>query len=217
MKHKACRIVVLISGSGTNLQALIDAIDQGQVAGEITNVISNRPNAPGLKRAENAGISTLTLNHHQFSSRESFDSELLQQLKTYNPDLIVLAGFMRILSDELVTNFSGKMLNIHPSLLPKYRGLNTHQRALESDDTVHGASVHFVTPDLDGGPVVLQAKLTLRPEHTAEKLAQELLPLEHKIYTQSIAWFCAGKLQWHDNQVIFDQNPLSKPLLLENI
>jgi len=217
MKHKACRIVVLISGSGTNLQALIDAIDQGQIAGKIVTVISNRPDAAGLKRAENAGISTLVIDHHQFSSRELFDSEVLQQLRDCRPDLVVLAGFMRILSPELVEHFAGKMLNIHPSLLPKYRGLNTHQRALESDDTVHGASVHFVTPDLDGGPVVLQAKLTLRPEHTAEKLAQELLPLEHKIYPQSIAWFCAGKLQCHDNQVIFDQNPLSKPLLLENI
>lgn len=217
MKEKSCRIVVLISGSGTNLQALIEAIDRDKIRGKIVAVISNRPDAAGLKRADKAKIPTITLDHRQFSSRALFDHQLLEQIQNCQPDLVVLAGFMRILSPDLVEQFLGRMLNIHPSLLPKYRGLQTHKRVLESGDAIHGASVHFVTPDLDGGPIVLQATLTLHADHTAGKLAQEILPLEHIIYPQAVSWFCDGRLQCFGHQIVFDKEKLLQPLQLENI
>ena len=152
------RLVVLISGSGSNLQAIIDACLSGYINAEVAAVISNKADAYGLTRAKHAGIATQVLDHKQFASREEYDVALGQLISDFTPDLVVLAGFMRILTPSLVQKFKGKMLNIHPSLLPKYQGLNTHQRAIDANDAEHGVSVHFVTEELDGGPVVCQAR-----------------------------------------------------------
>ena len=168
------RIVVLISGSGTNLQALIDQIHQGDTPARVVAVISNRADAYGLQRAEQAGIPARVLSHRDFDSREAYDTALRALIDTYHPDLIVLAGFMRILSDNFVRHYQGRMINIHPSLLPHYKGLNTHQRAIEAGDTEHGCSVHYVTPELDGGPVILQAGVPIDASDPPESLAQKV-------------------------------------------
>ena len=200
--------VVLISGSGSNLQALIDACESGLIDGRISAVISNKADAYGLVRAETANIPTHTLSHKSFASREEYDVELAKLIESHNPDLVVLAGFMRILTANFVQKFGGKMLNIHPSLLPKYQGLNTHQRALDAGDKVHGVSVHFVTEELDGGPVVCQATIDVTSEDTAETLAQRIHKKEHIIYPLVVDWFCKGKLTmqngaaWLDHKVL---------------
>lgn len=187
-------IVVLISGSGSNLQAIIDQVHQTDVSGEIVAVISNRPNVKGLERAEKANIPALTLDHKAFESRESFDQALQQLIDSHAPDLVVLAGFMRILTPDFVQHYHGRMLNIHPSLLPDYKGINTHQRVIDDGKTEHGVSVHFVTAELDGGPVVAQAKVSVYPEDTAEILAKRVLVEEHKIYPEVISDFITGEL-----------------------
>ena len=156
---KQSRIVVLISGSGSNLQAIIDSCQNQQINAEVAMVISNRPDVFGLQRAEQAGIANECIDHKEFASREAFDQALSDRLKELNPDLIVLAGFMRILTPEFVTKFLGKLVNIHPSLLPKYPGLNTHQRAIDDGESNAGVTVHFVTPELEGGPAIIQAPL----------------------------------------------------------
>ena len=179
---KKKRIVVLISGSGTNLQALIDACKSGYINGEIVGVLSNKADVYGLTRAENAGIEHCVLSHKAFDSRESYDQALIEQITQYQPDLVVLAGFMRILTADFVQKFSGKLLNIHPSLLPKYQGLNTHQRAIDAKDSEHGVSVHFVTEELDGGPVILQAKVPVFENDNADDLASRVHKQEHRIY-----------------------------------
>lgn len=188
------RIVVLISGSGSNLQAIIDQVHQTDVSGEIVAVISNRPNVKGLERAEKANIPALTLDHQAFESRENFDQALQQLIDSYEPDLVVLAGFMRILTPEFVQHYHGRMLNIHPSLLPDYKGINTHQRVIDDGKKEHGVSVHFVTAELDGGPVVTQAKVPVYPDDTAEILAKRVLVEEHKIYPEVISDFLHGNL-----------------------
>jgi len=208
----ACRIVVLISGSGSNLQAIIDAVDAGHIRGEIISVISNRPGVKGLQRAAAADIPTVTLDHQQFGSRSAFDTALDEQLTQLAPDLIVLAGFMRILPASLVTRHQGKMLNIHPSLLPHHRGLHTHRRALEAGDTEHGASVHFVTPELDGGPVILQARIPVEHHHTPDSLAADILKFEHRIYPLAVSYFCDGRLSLDKDRVRLDGQPLDQPL-----
>jgi len=180
------KIVVLISGGGSNLQAIIDSIQAGKINAEISAVISNRADAFGLERAEKADIDNHVLDHTVFSSRESFDQSLAQIIDSYEPDLIVLAGFMRILSDAFVEQFEGKLINIHPALLPKYKGLNTHQRALDSGDTEHGASVHFVIPELDAGTVIIQGIVPIKENDTAEALQQRVHKIEHQIYPQAV-------------------------------
>lgn len=201
-------IVVLISGSGSNLQALLDSCAAGFIPGKITGVISNKATAFGLKRAEAAGISTAVLSHKGFDSREDYDQALIAAIEQFAPDLIVLAGFMRILTPEFVQHFSGKLLNIHPSLLPKYQGLATHQRAIAAGDTVHGCSVHFVTEQLDGGPVVLQAKVPIFPGDDVDAVAERVHAQEHQIYPLVVRWFCQDRLQqraneaWLDGQVL---------------
>ncbi len=190
-----CRIVALISGSGSNLQALIDACASGQIHGTIVAVISDQPEAYGLVRAAKQGIPTETLSG-AFESRAAFDAALTPLIEAQRPDLLVLAGFMRILSADFVNRYRGKLLNIHPSLLPAYKGLHTHQRALAEGATQHGASVHFVSAELDGGPVIMQAQLPVRPEDDARSLAARVLKQEHLIYPQVVQWFCAGRLQW---------------------
>lgn len=189
------RIVVLISGNGRNLQALIDACAAGQIAGEIVGVISNKAGAYGLERAKQANIPSWVIPHQQFDGREAFDAALKAQLEQLVPDLIVLAGFMRILTDDFVRHFLGRMINIHPSLLPKYPGLNTHQRALDAGDSEHGATVHFVTPELDGGPAVLQAKLNIANGDDAASLAKRVMEeVELTLYPQAVADYCAGRV-----------------------
>ena len=204
------KIVVLISGSGTNLQAIIDATQNGQINGEICAVISNRPDVFGLTRAEQAGIKSIVLDHKLFDTREAYDAALMQKIDGFNPDLVVLAGFMRILTPGLVQNYLGKMLNIHPSLLPKYQGLNTHQRAIDAKDKEHGVSVHFVTEELDGGPVVLQAKVDILPNDTAQELAQRVHKQEHVIYPLVVQWFCEQRLTMDNDNAVLDGQLLPK-------
>lgn len=205
-------IVVLISGNGSNLQAIIDAIDHGQINARIAAVISNRPAVFGLERAEKAGLNTVVVDHTKYPDRASFDQELAREIDKLNPQLVVLAGFMRILSDEFVEHYRGRMLNIHPSLLPKYRGLNTHERAIFNKDAEHGVTVHFVTPELDGGPLIIQAKTAVEDGETPESLANKVHALEHKIYPLAINWFVTDRLRLADDQISFDGKPLKKPV-----
>lgn len=197
-------IVVLISGSGSNLQALIDACSNGKINGRIAAVISNRPNVKGLDRAADAGIDAITLDHKQFDGREAFDHALSQCIDQFQPDLVVLAGFMRILTPSFTQHYIGRMLNIHPSLLPKYPGLHTHQRALEAGDSEHGVTVHFVTAELDGGPAVLQAKVPVLENDDPSSLAARVLEQEHVIYPQAVAWFVDGRLRLDGNTALLD-------------
>lgn len=203
------RIVVLISGSGSNLQAIIDACKLADYPGEVVAVISNKVDAYGLVRAENAGIENEALSHREFETRELYDQALTQRIDSHNPDIIVLAGFMRILTPEFVQKYLGKLLNIHPSLLPKYQGLNTHQRAIDAKDSEHGVSVHFVTEELDGGPVILQAKVPIFEGDTAEDLASRVHEQEHRIYPLVVKWFCQGRLSMEADKAVLDGEILS--------
>lgn len=200
----SARIVVLISGSGTNLQALIDACNSADYPGNIVGVISNKADAYGLTRAQQADIPALALSHKAFDSRESYDQALIEKIDAFSPDLIVLAGFMRILTPDFVQHFHGKLLNIHPSLLPKYQGLNTHQRAIDAGDSEHGVSVHFVTEELDGGPVILQAKVPVFEQDTAEELAARVHEQEHRIYPLVVKWFGQNRLNMTNEQAVLD-------------
>lgn len=202
------RIVVLISGSGSNLQAIIDRVAEGGINGRIAAVISNRSDAYGLTRASNAGIATAVLNHRDYADRDAFDAALSETIDSYDADLVVLAGFMRILTPGFVRHYAGRLLNIHPSLLPKYKGLNTHQRALDAGDDAHGCSVHFVTEELDGGPVIVQASTPLEADDDAECLQQRVHHLEHQIYPLAVEWFCADRLRLQDSCVELDGTPL---------
>ena len=201
---KPLDIVVLISGSGSNLQSIIDQVAAKKLNARICAVISNIPDAYGLQRAKDAHIDTIIINHHDYNSRAEFDAQLIQKIEYYNPDLIVLAGFMRILSDEFVNHFHAKMINIHPSLLPKYRGLHTHKRALESGDKEHGLSIHYVSTELDGGPLILQKSIAVLANDTEESLAKRVLVEEHSAYPKVIQWFAEKRIQLIDNQVILD-------------
>ena len=189
------RLVVLISGNGSNLQAIIDEIDNHNLPAQIVAVISNKADAYGLERAKKANIEQRILSHQNYASREQFDAALKDLVDGFQPDLVILAGFMRILSNEFVEHYLHKMMNIHPSLLPKYKGLNTHQRAIDAGDKEHGCSVHFVTPELDDGPVILQAIVTIEQNDTAETLASRVHEQEHKIYPQAIRLFAENKIK----------------------
>lgn len=208
------KLVVLISGSGSNLQQFIDHIESGDIDAEITAVISNRPDAYGLQRAEKAGIPTVVLDHKQFIDRESFDQSLAQIIDSFAPDLIILAGFMRILSDPFVTHFSDKLINIHPSLLPKYKGLHTHRRALENGDQEHGASVHFVIPELDAGSVILQGKVPIKTNDTEVSLAERVHEVEHIIYPKAVKWLANGDLKIKDNKLILNGKTILSPPII---
>ena len=186
------RLVVLISGSGSNLQAIIDQVGN-PLPIEIAAVISNRAGVRGLERAQRAGIETRILDHKTFPDRESYDLALADLIEAYRPDLVVLAGFMRILTPGFISRFRGRMLNIHPSLLPRFRGLHTHQRALDAGEHEHGASVHFVTEELDGGPLILQARVAVEADDDADRLAARVLVQEHLIYPMVIGWMAAGR------------------------
>ncbi|KAB0565509.1 phosphoribosylglycinamide formyltransferase [Pseudomonas palleroniana] len=191
---QTCDVVVLLSGTGSNLQALIDSTRTGDSPVRIAAVISNRSDAYGLQRARDAGIETRDLDHKAFDGREAFDNALIELIDAFNPKLVVLAGFMRILSAGFVRHYEGRLLNIHPSLLPKYKGMHTHQRALDAGDTEHGCSVHFVTEELDGGPLVVQAVVPVESTDSAQTLAQRVHAQEHKIYPLAVRWFAEGRL-----------------------
>ncbi|WP_237060029.1 phosphoribosylglycinamide formyltransferase [Microbulbifer sediminum] len=208
MAQKKCRVAVLISGSGTNLQALIDAAAGNDSGYELCAVISNKADAYGLTRARDAGIPVSVVNHRDYADRESFDRTLIESIDGYGAELVVLAGFMRILTPEFVRHYRGRLLNIHPSLLPKYQGLHTHQRALEAGDTEHGVTVHFVTEELDGGPSILQAVIPVEPGDTAESLARRVQVQEHIIYPLAVRWFAEGRLRMAGDHSELDGEPL---------
>ncbi|MCU1737116.1 MULTISPECIES: phosphoribosylglycinamide formyltransferase [Pseudomonas] len=199
-----CNVVVLLSGTGSNLQALIDNVRTGENPARIAAVISNRADAYGLQRARDAGIETRALDHKAFEGREAFDAALIELIDAFNPQLVVLAGFMRILSADFVRHYQGRLLNIHPSLLPRYKGLHTHQRALEAGDREHGCSVHFVTEELDGGPLVVQAVVTVESDDTASSLAQRVHTQEHRIYPLAVRWFAEGRLVLGEQGALLD-------------
>lgn len=208
------RIVVLISGAGSNLQALIEATASSDFPGRIVAVGSNRPEATGLERADQAGIETFVLDHTGYGDRQSFDVDLLRKLEGYNPDLVILAGFMRILTPDFVRYFRGKLINVHPSLLPRYQGLKTHQRALDAGDSVHGASIHFVTEELDGGPVIAQAEVPVLENDTADTLGARVQAREHVLYPIIARWFCEGRIALGNDEVLFDGSPMPAILTL---
>jgi len=197
---KTLRVVVLISGSGSNLQALIDGVATGDLPIEIAAVISNRPDVLGLTRAAQAGIPTLVLDHKGFTSREAFDQELMLTIDSFEPGLIVLAGFMRILTAEFTQHYLGRMLNIHPSLLPKFQGLHTHQRAIDAGERQHGVTVHFVTAELDGGPAIVQAVVPVLAGDDANLLSKRVQRQEHVIYPLAVKWFAQGDLKMVDGK-----------------
>ena len=209
ISRDSCRTVVLISGNGSNLQSLIDGQQKGNLSIDICAVISNRADAFGLVRATEAGIATQCLDHQVHSSREDFDRQLLAIVEVYKPNLLVLAGFMRILTASFVRYYKGRMLNIHPSLLPKYPGLNTHQRVLDAGEKQHGVTVHFVTEQLDGGPAIIQAVIPVIAEDNADSLKQRVQQQEHRIYPMAVDWFASGRLQMvSDTKVLLDGEPL---------
>ncbi|WP_412480916.1 phosphoribosylglycinamide formyltransferase [Azonexus sp. IMCC34839] len=194
-------IVILISGRGSNMEALIAARDAGNLPVNIAAVISNRPDAKGLETAAKAGIVTHYIDHKGFAGREAFDAALAECIDMFSPDLVVLAGFMRILTEGFVRHYEGRLLNIHPSLLPSFPGLHTHQRALEEGVRIHGCTVHFVTAELDHGPVVIQAAIPVLDGDTEESLAARILRQEHKVYPQAVRWFAEDKLSLVDGKV----------------
>lgn len=201
-------IVVLISGNGSNLQAIIDACEQKKINGTIRAVFSNKADAFGLERARDAGIAAHALGASQFASREAFDRELVQEIDAYAPDVVVLAGYMRILSPAFVAQYAGRLLNIHPSLLPKYPGLHTHRQVLDNGDEEHGTSVHFVTDELDGGPVILQAKVPVFAGDSEEDVTARVQAQEHAIYPLVVSWFVDGRLEMRDGAAWLDGAPL---------
>lgn len=208
---EARRVLVLLSGNGSNLQALIDTTQTREgLGGEIVAVISDKADAFGLERARQADIPALSLSAKDFTSREEFDLQLARLVEDQQPDLIVLAGFMRILSPAFVLKFHGRLLNIHPSLLPKYKGLHTHRRVLEAGDEEHGLSIHFVTEELDGGPLVIQAKVPVTMDDDEASLASKVQTKEHILYPIVVRWFLQGRLQLIADQPALDGKPLPK-------
>ena len=209
-------VVVLISGSGSNLQAIIDARKTQIPELDIRLVISNEPDAFGLERARRAGISTCIINHRDYPDRSTFENALIAEIDRHSPALVILAGFMRILNPGFVNHYGGKLINIHPSLLPRYPGLHTHRRAIENGDSEAGASVHFVTPEMDGGPVIIQAHVSVRTNDTPEQLASRVLEREHLIYPTAIKWLAEGRLSVQDGKVMIDGEISSKQHLYED-
>ena len=201
-------IVVLVSGSGSNLQAIMDACEQQKINGTISAVFSNKAEAFGLERAREAGIPAFSLLPADYPSREVFDDQLIKEIDVWKPDVIVLAGYMRILSPSFVDHYTGRLLNIHPSLLPKYPGLHTHRQVLENGDQEHGTSVHFVTEELDGGPIILQAKIPVFPEDEESDIIARILHQEHAIYPLVISWFVDGRLAMRNNTAWLDGTSL---------
>lgn len=207
------RAAILISGGGSNLQSFIDHVASGRLDMEIAIVVSNRADAYGLQRANNAGIPALCIEHGLFDDRESFDRAIAATLDEKRIDLLILAGFMRILSPWFVAHYTGKILNIHPALLPAYPGLNTHQRVIDAGDQWHGSTVHFVTEKLDGGPLVLQGRLTIDPDENAQQLAARVQALEHQIYPEAAALIANGNVEFRDGYAWRDGEKLVQPVM----
>jgi phosphoribosylglycinamide formyltransferase-1 len=210
------RVTVLISGNGSNLQALIDACDRGRLGIEIVQVISNRADAMGLKRAERAGIPTLVIKHQDFPDRASFDTQLAAAILAMQPGLVVLAGFMRIIGPAVLNPFEGRMINLHPSLLPKFRGTNTYQRALDAGDAEHGASIHFVSEELDGGPVLSQLRIPVMNNDDRYTLAARLAPMEHRLLVSTVEFLTRHAVECRDDKIFVDGKPIARPLLLQS-
>ena len=213
MSNQRTRAAVLISGSGSNLQSFIDKVGSGELDLDLVLVVSNRADAFGLQRAANAGIPAEVIAHTDFANRDGFDEAVAAELERHAVDLIILAGFMRILSAGFVHRFSGRILNVHPALLPAYPGLDTHQRVLDAGDEQHGSTVHFVTEELDGGPLIMQGRIVVRAGEDAAALATRVQSVEHQIYPAVAALFAAGRLRFKDNNAYLDQQKLERPLI----
>lgn len=211
------RTVVLVSGGGTNLQAIINEIRSGELEINLCAVISDRPGILGLERAEKAGIPTQVIDYASIAQRTTADAALAAELTAIDPDLIVLAGFMRILPDAIVEQYHGRMLNIHPSLLPKYRGLHTYRRAIEAGESHHGSTVHFVIPELDAGPAIIQYQVPIEADETETSLAARVQQGEYLIYPQAIRWFADGRLRLDDGEVWLDGLPLDEPAISKEL
>lgn len=211
MNKSNLKVVVLISGSGSNLQAIIDSIATNALPVDIMAVISNRPDAKGLSRAKMANIPAISLDHNAFESRDAFDQQLIQTINQYQPDLVILAGFMRILTDRFVTQFNDRIINIHPSLLPDFKGLNTHQRALDAKKKQHGVTIHYVNNQLDGGPLILQAIIDINDNDTVSSLQQRIHQQEHVIYPMVIKWIAMRRIKIINQHVYLDQQRLKGP------
>ena len=210
--RKKLRAAVLISGGGTNLQAFIDTVAAGSLALDLCAVVSNVADAYGLERASRAGIDTRVVSHRDFGSREDFDVALVETLDTYAPGLVLLAGFMRILTPTFIDAYRGRIMNIHPSLLPRYPGLDTHQRAIDAGDAWAGSTVHFATAELDGGPRIIQGRVPVLADDTAGTLAARVLEIEHRIYPEAARLFAAGRLEYRDGQAWLDGRRLAEPM-----
>ena len=213
MSSDHCKTAILISGSGTNLQSFIDRVARGSMSIELCGVFSNRPDAYGLTRARDAGIETRCIEHGQYATREQFDQAVAAALAPWEPDLLVLAGFMRILSPWFVQHYSGRILNIHPALLPAYPGLDTHQRVLAAGEKWHGSTVHFVTEELDGGPRILQGRLAVDPNESADELCARVQSVEHQIYPEAANWFGQGRLAFRADAAWLDGEQLEEPVV----
>ncbi|MEO7050681.1 MAG: phosphoribosylglycinamide formyltransferase [Rhodanobacter sp.] len=214
MPDTSAKVAVLASGRGSNLAALLAAQAHGELPVEFVLVGSDKADAAALRLAEQANIPTLALDPRSYPDRRAFDLDLFARINASGAEVLVLAGFMRVIDGEALRPWVGRIINIHPSLLPKYRGLHTHRRALKAGDAEHGASVHFVTAELDGGPVLAQARLSIAPGDDEESLAQRLLPLEHRLLPAALALLASGRLQWRAGTVQYDGRPLSEPLRL---
>ena len=204
MSDAPAAVVILISGRGSNLQAILDETQAGRLPIRVSTVISNNPDADGLRHARAAGVPTETIDHRAFSERALFESALMQAIDRHTPRLVLLAGFMRILGDNFIHHYSGRLLNIHPSLLPEFKGMNTHARAIAAGVRLHGASVHFVTNDLDGGPVIVQASVPIRADDNAATLGARVLTEEHRIFPLAVRWYVEGRLTIRDGRVLLD-------------
>lgn len=202
-------IVVMISGNGSNLQAIIDAVNAGNIKGEIRGVISNKASAYGLERAKQAGISTFVFTKKDFSDNLAMDNAIAEQIKALQADLIILAGYMKILTPEFTARFAGKILNIHPSLLPKYAGLNPHQRAMDAGDIEHGTTIHFVNEEVDGGAIILQAKVPIYPDDELDDVIERVYEQEHRCYPLVVQWFCDDRLKLVEGKAYLDDQLLS--------
>lgn len=204
------RIVILISGRGSNMQAIMNSLQKEKWPAEIVAVISNTDKAKGLITAQNAGIKTQVVLSRNYDSREAFDQELMKAIDTFSPDLVVLAGYMRILTSEFVLHYEGRLINIHPALLPSFKGLHTHQRAIDEGVKVHGATVHFVVPELDAGPIIAQAIVPVKPDDDEDTLAARVLEQEHRIYPRVVQWFINDLVKLKEGKVILDAS-INKP------
>ena len=215
MSPATCKTAVLISGSGSNLQSFIDRASSGDIDLDLSVVFSNRPAAYGLVRAKDAGIATACIEHGCYSDREDFDRAVAARLDAWQPDLLILAGFMRILSPWFVDRYAGRVLNIHPALLPAYPGLDTHQRVLDAGESWHGSTVHFVTEQLDGGPRILQGRLPVDRSETAEELCARVQAVEHQIYPEAANWFGQGRLEFRAGAAWLDGRRLESPVIAD--